>query len=137
VKSVRYRGQERISLPTEFKAEENPSALEIVLTNRSATLIARVESSSGNDAEVLRVLLFPADPNQWNGTGRTGISRIGVLKDGVYEFRGLRPAEYLVTIVPEGMPFRDGDTHALEELSKTAERITLLEDDQRTIDLRR
>jgi hypothetical protein len=137
VKSVRYRGQERISLPTEFKAEENPSALEIVLTNRSATLIARVQSSSANDAEVLRVLLFPADPNQWNGTGRTGISRIGVLKDGVYEFRGLRPAEYLVTIVPEGMPFRDGDTRALEELSKTAERITLLENDQRTIDLRR
>ena len=82
-------------------------------------------------------MLFPADPNQWNGTGRTGISRIGVLKDGVYEFRGLRPAEYLVTIVPEGMPLRDGDTRALEELSKIAERITLLEDDQRTIDLRR
>ena len=135
VKSVKYRGQERINLPTEFTSQGDPSALEIVLTNRPATLIARVLSDTGSPMENARVLLFPTDPNQWNGTARLSIWRMGTRKGDHYEFRGLRPAEYFVAVLPDGMPFTDRDIRALEELAKTAERITLLENDQKAMDL--
>ena len=93
VKSVRYRGQERINLPTEFTSQGDPLALEIVLTNRPATLIARVLSDTGSPVADARVLLFPADPNQWNGTARLSIWRMAMRNGDHYEFRGLRPAE--------------------------------------------
>lgn len=136
VKSVRYGGQERISVPTEFKAHSSPSALEIVLTNRPGRLVARVLDDKGRPVDDARVLLFPADPRQWDGGGAMSVWRMAVQKEGQYEFMGLRPAEYLLAVLPDGMPFQDRDRRALEELSKQAERITVLENDQRTIDLR-
>ena len=135
LKSVRYRGRELINVPTEFKSDGDAAALEVVLTNRPAALFARVQGTPEPDN--VRVLLFPADANQWNSAGQPSIWRMGVWKEGSYAFARLRPAEYFVAIVPEGMPFTDGDPRMFEELSKTAERITLLENDQRTIELRK
>jgi hypothetical protein len=138
VKSVRYRGQERLNVLTEFKSEGNAPALEVVLTNRPATLIVRVQTSGNIEPDIGGVLLFPTDSNQWNGAGRMSVWRLGLLKGDSYVFTAVRPGEYFLATLPPAMPYvRDGDTRALEELSKTAERITLLENDQRTIDLRR
>jgi len=138
VKSVRYRGQERLNLLTEFKPEGNAAALEVVLTNRPATLVVRVQGSAGNEPDIGGVLLFPTDSNQWDGAGRTSVARHGFLKGDLYVFSALRPGEYFLSVLPVTMSYvRDGDVRALEELSKTAERITLLENDQRTIELRR
>jgi protocatechuate 3,4-dioxygenase beta subunit len=135
VKSVRYGGQERVNVPTEFKSHTDPSALEIVLTNRPAKLVVRVLDVKGQPMEGARVLLFPADPRQWDGGGATSVWRFGVQREGTYEFAGLRPAEYLLAVLPDGLPFQDDDRRPLEELSKHAERITLLENDQRTVDI--
>jgi protocatechuate 3,4-dioxygenase beta subunit len=135
VKSVRYGGQERINIPTEFKSHVDPSALQVVLTNRPAKLVARVLDEKGQPIEDARVLLFPADPRQWDGGGATSVWRFGTQREGTYEFAGLRPAEYLLAVLPDGLFFQDDDHRPLEELSKHAERITLLENDQRTVDI--
>ena len=135
VKSVRYGGQERINIPTEFKSHGDPSALEIVLTNRPAKLVARVLDEKGQPMEDARVLLFPADPRQWDGGGATSVWKFGLQREGTYEFAGLRPAEYLLAVLPDGLPFQDDDRRPLEELSKHAERITLFENDQRAVDI--
>jgi protocatechuate 3,4-dioxygenase beta subunit len=135
VRSVRYGGEERINVPTEFKSHIDPSALEIVLTNRPARLVARVTDEKGQPVEDARVLIFPADPRQWDGGGAASIWRFGVPREGTYEFNGLRPADYLVVVIPDGMPFQDRDRRPLEALSKHAERITLLENDVKAVDL--
>jgi carboxypeptidase family protein len=138
VKSVRYRGEERLNLLTEFRSEGNAPSLEVVLTNRPATLVARVPQSSGAESDIGGVLLFPTDSRQWTGAGKMSAWRAGILKGDAYVFSHVRPGEYFVAVLPANLPYvRDGDIRALEELSKTAERITLLENDQRTIDLRR
>jgi hypothetical protein len=135
VKSVRYGGQERAGIPTEFRPQTDGSAVEIVLTNRPARLIARVLSDTGQPVRDARVVLFPADPNQWAATGRLGSSRSGIVREDAYEFGNLRPTEYLVAVLPPAMPFSDTDRRAYEEISKTAERVTLVEGEQRTIEL--
>jgi hypothetical protein len=135
VKSVRYGGEERLNIPTEFKSHIDPSALAIVLTNRPARLVARVLDEKGQPVDDARVIVFPADSRQWDAGAGSNIFQFGMPRAGTYEFAGLRPAEYLVAVMPDGMFFRDDDRRVLEVLSKTAERITLLENDQRTIDL--
>ena len=135
VKSVRYGGEERINVPTEFKSHIDPSALAIVLTNRPARLVARVLDEKGQPVEDARVIVFPADPQQWDGGGGSSVFQFGMPRAGTYEFAGLRPAEYLVAVMPDGMFFQDDDRRPLELLAKQAERITLLENDQKTIDL--
>jgi hypothetical protein len=135
VKSIRYGGEERINIPTEFKTHIDPSALEIVLTNRAAKLVVRVLDEKGQPVDDARVIIFPADSRQWDAGGRSSVWRFGMLREGAYEFANLRPAEYLLAVVPDGMAFRDEDRRPLELLSKQAERITLLENDQKTIDL--
>ncbi len=56
-----------------------------------------------------------------------------MLREDTYEFAGLRPAEYLLAVLPDGAAFQDHDRRPLEELSKHAERITLFEGELRTI----
>ena len=135
VKSVRYRGEERINIPTEFRNARDRTALEIVLTNRPSTLVARVVDERGQPVEDARVLLFPTDARQWEGAGDRSVWRFGVWKHGTYEFPQLRPAEYFVAVLPDGMAFQDHDPRPLEELARDAERITLREDDQQVLDL--
>ena len=103
VKSVRYGGQERINIPTEFKSQcRDPSALEIVLTNRPPGSIARVIDEKGQPMEDARVLLFPADPTSMGRQRATSVWRFGLPREGTYEFAGLRPAEYLLAVLPDG-----------------------------------
>jgi protocatechuate 3,4-dioxygenase beta subunit len=135
VKSVRYGGEERINIPTEFKSHLDPSALAVFLTNRPARLAARVLDERGQPVDDARVIVFPADPRQWDGSGGSSVVQFGKPAEGTYEFAGLRPAEYLVAVMPDGMFFQDDDRRQLDVLSKQAERITLLENDQKTIDL--
>jgi hypothetical protein len=129
--SMRYRGDERLNVPTEFRAGADEATLDIVLTNRQATLIARVFDDKGQAVEDGRLVLFPADARQWDVASAV---RSATRRGGGYEVSGLRPAEYLVAVVPDWM----GSVNArrlLEELSKQAERITLADNEQRTIDL--
>lgn len=130
-KSMRYRGEERINIPTEFRAHSDPAAFEIILTNRPGRLHARVFDEEGQPTEDSRIVLFPTDPRQWE---TDTVLRWAVRRADVYEFAGLRPAEYFVAVVPDGMAFGN-NRRAMEDLSKLAERITVLENDQRTIDL--
>ena len=130
IKSMRYRGEERAHIPTDFKTAANADVVEIVLTNRTARLVARVLDERGQPTEDARVIVFPADPRQW---GSPNIARFGAQKDGTFTVGHLRAGEYYVSVLTEGSAPRD--RRGFEELSKMSESVTLLENDQRSIDL--
>ena len=130
IKSMRYRGEERAYIPTEFKSAASAETVEIVLTNRTARLIARVVDERGQPTEDARVVVFPADPRQWISAN---VARFGLLKDGTFSVGHLRAGDYFVTALTDGPSPRD--RRGFEELSKVSESVTLLENDQRSIDL--
>lgn len=132
IKTMRYRGEERAHLPTDFRPSHDPAGVDIVLTNRVARLGVRVLDEKGQPTEDARVLLFPADPRLWS---TANVARFGIVRNGLFEIGDLKPAEYFVVAVGPSSPASSRDRRALEELSKAAERITLLENDQRSIDL--
>lgn len=137
VRSVRYPGGEILDRPTEF--EEDPRAIiEVLITSRSAELSGRVLDERGRPYEDARIYCFPADPGRWEGY-MSGEGFSG--KDGVFRVRDLAPGEYLVAAISvDGQKaLIAGDAHDKElraRLSRIAERVTLLDNDRRTLDLR-
>jgi hypothetical protein len=137
VRSIRYRGGEILDRPKEF--EEDPRAIvEIFITSRSAELSGRVLDERGLPEDAARIYCFPADPARWDGY-MSGAGRSG--KDGAFRMRGLAPGEYLVAAISasdqQALTASDADGKELWlRLSRLAERVTLLDNDRRTLDLR-
>ncbi len=131
VKSIRYDGREIIDVPTELKAGTDPSALEVVLSNRGATVTGRVTDDGGNPVRGARVFLLPANPARLSrfpdyvNTSATGAFRAGPQRAGDY---------VLVALGPSG-PLPLNDASRLAQLTQAGARITLADTEERTLDL--
>lgn len=135
LKAIRYRGEEILNIPTEFRTSTDPRGLEIVLTNRGARLSGRVTDTRGVAAEdgSALVLIFPASPQEWRPDGN--VLGTAPLREGAFRLGPRRPGEYLIVAVPVEDYLPPRHAAAFERLAKVAEKVTLLEGDQRTIDL--
>jgi protocatechuate 3,4-dioxygenase beta subunit len=131
VKSVRYRGRDITNTFAEFR--NGPDELEIVLSDRGAILTGTVADERGNPAAGARVFMFPADADRRNPQA---LSFGGVLKDGRFTLPPHRADDYLVLAVDAADAERFTDERSYEQLAPYAERVTLLENDRRAIDLR-
>jgi hypothetical protein len=145
VKSVRYNGRDITDVATEFKNSSDPRAVEIVLTSRGAVIAGRViaeavatQTAAGQPAlpEEFRVMLISADPARWKPA--TAFSGGGTTKpDGSFRVGPVRPGEYLIVAIGlDDLPRGPFDAATIERLAKVAERVTLLEDDRREMELR-
>ena len=134
LKAVRYNGNDITDVATEFKTGRG---LEIVLTTRGAEVTGRVPDDAGNPLPgcECRVLMFSADPRRWkNNVSMTTNANVEVQKDGTFTMTGRREGEYLIAAVPEYLSYVPDDA-SFAPLAKVAERITLLENDRKSIDL--
>ena len=131
VKSIRYGGRDIIDEATELEASTNPSALEVVLSNRGATVTGRVTDDRGNPVRGARVFLLPANPARvsqfpvYVTTSATGSFHAGPQRAGDY---------ILVALGPSG-PLPLNDRSRLVQLAQAGERITLGGAEERTLDL--
>jgi hypothetical protein len=133
LKAVRYRGNDITDVPTEFKTGEG---LEIVLSTRAAELSGWILDESGNPLTECQcqVFIFSTDPRRWKrALSTTGIGTMA--KDGAFKLTGRRKGEYFVAAVPYDYPLFDLDDAQFAALAKVAERVTLLENDRKSIDL--
>ena len=136
VKSIRYQGTDITDLPTTFAPGHDPRALEIVLTNRAADVVARVVDSAGRPRTDAAVVLFPVDPARWIGTV-TAPSMQMVINDLIQT--GLhRPGDYYVAALAPDDAERLGimRERAFEVLSKIASKITLADSEHRILELK-
>jgi protocatechuate 3,4-dioxygenase beta subunit len=134
LKSILYEGKDIIDTPTEFKASRDPSRLEVILSNRGAVVSGRVVDEGGETARRIRVILFPANPEQWDERHVLGIN---VSAGGTFKLGPRRAGDYLVVAFDAStLPPNPIDRERLAQLAPDAERITLREDDERTLDLR-
>jgi Carboxypeptidase regulatory-like domain len=133
VKAIRYNGADITDLPTVFPAGTDGSSVEIVVTNQSAQVSARVVDAEGRRQTDCLVWLAPTDRTRWG-------ERLMFLEnwkdDAIWGFR--RPGEYLVAAVgpDDAARLRALGTRGFDLIARVAEKITLAEGERRTIDLK-
>jgi hypothetical protein len=131
VKSVRLGNDDVTDRPAQFQSD---SRLEVLLSNRGSTLTGRAVPGSGEQPADYRVLLFPAERERWNVFATS--SSTSVKADGTYKLGPIRPGDYLVALVRvEDIPSPMNVATGYEKLSKTAQRVTLLEDETKEMEL--
>ena len=140
VKSIKFRGEDIVDTLHDFTNARASEAMEIVLTNRGARMSGRVTNDRGEPAPESLVLLVPVDPARRRAaTGMLGFGSPSPKPDGSYQLGPVRPGEYfLVAIQTEDAP-RSGpmpDPEYYERLARVAQRVTLTESEQQTLDLR-
>jgi hypothetical protein len=141
VKSVKYRGEDVTDLPVEFKTSTDPRALEVVLTRRVALVSGRALDDEGKPIEEGFVVLLPADAAR-RKAGRHLLKFATLKSDGAYSLGPVRAGEYIIAalggtqILMLSLSFDDGSTEKVERIAAQGERILLVENDQRTMELR-
>ena len=139
VKAIKYRGDDVTGTPVEFKTSTDPSALEIVMTRRGAVVDGRVLDAAGKATQAGYVVLTSADPARRRlGTGI--VQTASPSPDGTYSLGPVRAGEYVLFAVSGeammhlSMPEPDED--ALDRAAHSGERVVLVENEKRTVDLR-
>lgn len=134
LRSIRYAGREIIDEPTTFKDSGGEPTVEVMVSNRGATIIGRATDAAGNAAARATILVFPADSARllWRLPSETRASTAGQFRAGP-----LRPGEYCIVALPaSARPIQPGDSARLARLAAVAERITLGELEERVVELR-
>ena len=135
VKSVRYGNVDITDVPTEFGHGPESRSVEVIVTNRTATFTARPVDENGQPATNAVVLLVPTDPARWRGG--TVAPLLAARKDDTVRFPRRLPGEYFIMAVPApdvGRVLRSADV--LRDLTTRAQRLTLIENENPTIDIR-
>lgn len=136
VKSVRYRGQDITDAPTEF-ATDPSREIDIVLTSRVAVVTGTVTDDTGKPPARARVFLLPADPRL---AGRRLFRYGGGFvrpADGWFAMYSVRAGDYvIVAIAVEQAEMLDRQRATVGTLVKYGERISVVENDRMTMNLR-
>jgi len=109
----------------------------VTLTRTTPEIDGVVRDASGAPRRDCAVVVFPADPAlRFQQSRRIAVRQSG--RDGRFVFgiaAGLPPGEYFVAAVPDGRPGDQLDVLLLDELAKTAARVTLAADETKTVEL--
>jgi hypothetical protein len=134
IKKIRWAGEDVTYTPFEFRGQ-SIEGVEIVLSDRWATLSGVVRDTAGRAVDDAALVLFPVDE-----TLRIPGSRYirGFRSDrlGRFGISWLLPGEYLLASARDMQPSQWNDLTFLKSLADSAARFTLGEDDEREIDLR-
>jgi protocatechuate 3,4-dioxygenase beta subunit len=138
VKSVKYRGDDVTDAAVEFKSGTDPRLLEVTLTNQVAIVTGRVLGDDGKPSPDAYVLMLPTDLTRWRPV--PGSPLITPKSDGTFTIGPVRAGEYIVAaaIGISTQKLLDPAVRAdiAERLAKAGERIVLVENDKRSVDVR-
>jgi protocatechuate 3,4-dioxygenase beta subunit len=138
VKSVKYRGDDVTDAAVEFKSSTDSRLLEVTLTNQGAFVTGRVLGDDGKPSPDAYVFMLPADLTRWRPF--PGSPMITPKADGTFTIGPVRAGEYIVAAALGISTMRLLDPSVRAEISprlaKAGERIVLVENDKRSIDVR-
>ena len=133
VKSIRYGDEEVIDTAVEFKDGGPSQTMDILLSNRGATIEGRVLDEGGKPVASAVVLMFRADGG---ATPRTAAAVGNVTSGRPFRLGPVRPGNYrVIAISTSTEPLQEGDWVLIEKLIAAGERITLSDFEARTLDL--
>ena len=129
IKSVRSGATDITDTPIMFgRPNQSIDDLEIVVTNRSASVTGSVSDARGRSVADYSVIVFAVDKDRWFRESRF-LKYAAAAPDGSFEVRGLPAADYFVAAV-DWMDPSSGfgewlDPEILEALARRAIRVTL------------
>jgi hypothetical protein len=132
LKSSLVNGREASDLPIDVQASTDDVV--ITLTDRISELSGTVHDGAGQPTPDYQVIVFAADKAYWSA--RTRIRSVKPAADGKYIVQSVPPGEYLMAAVADADPDEVYDPAFLEQLSRSAIRISIAEGEKKTQDLR-
>jgi uncharacterized protein (DUF2141 family) len=133
LKSATINGQDAIDIPVDLQS--GTDAAVITFTDRVTEVAGTVQDSAGQPAPEYHVVVFASDRIHWTTPSRR-IRSVRPAADGKFTIPNLPPGEYLIAAVNDIEPGEWYDPALLDQLSRTAIRITLVEGEKKTQDLR-
>jgi len=134
IKSVRADGVDVTDEVLSFGSRsESIANLEVVLTNRSATLSGTVSDERGTQVTDYTAVVFAIDSHRWYPQSRW-IKYARPRRDGIFQVQSLPPGEYYVAAVEwmqgDELSGEWQDPEFLDVISRTATRISVGEGEQ-------
>jgi Carboxypeptidase regulatory-like domain len=134
-KAIRWRGDDVTHRTFEFRSGEAIDGLEVVLSERWATLSGVVRDDRNVPVGDTAVLLFPADESLWI-TGSRYIRPMRTDRDGRYGVSTLLPGNYLLAVSNDVETRRLDDVSFLRSLVERAAQVVLKDEDDLVFHLR-
>ena len=134
-KAIRWRGDDVTHRTFEFRSGEAIDGVEVVLSERWATLSGVVRDDRNVAVGDTAVLLFPADESLWINGSRY-IRPMRTDRDGRYGVSTLRPGNYLLAVSNDLETRRLDDVSFLRSLVERAAQVVLKDEDDLVFDLR-
>jgi Carboxypeptidase regulatory-like domain len=132
VKSIRYRGEEIYGRSIQLRSSTNPDDLVVVLTNRSASVTAKLRGPADQSKANAAVVLISLDTATGAPLDNAAVRPIGA--EGPFGLPLVRPGDYLIAAVaPEDVS--EPQASVARRVAPVAQRITLAAGEHRTIEL--
>ena len=135
LKSAVANGRETLDSGLEVKPNENVADAVLTFTDRPTELSGTLQDATGRPASEYFIVLYPSDRAFWTAPSRR-IAQTRPASDGRFTIRGLPPGEYLLAAVTDAEPGEWMDPSFLTRLVPASIRVSLLEGQRKTQDIR-
>jgi protocatechuate 3,4-dioxygenase beta subunit len=136
LKSATVGGIDYADQPIDVTPGQTVSGMEIVLTNRSATVTGVVSDQRGNPVLDTSIVVFPEDTRLWR-YGSRYVRTTRPDQEGRYRLDGLLPSNaYFAIAVQDLEDGQANDPAYLATVQQAATRFSLTEGEARTLDLK-
>jgi hypothetical protein len=125
---------------TPLAIDRDISGVVLTMTDHPSELSGTVRDSNGRGDMTPNVAVFPADPRSWVDYGSPlSIRRLRMVhvgRDGTYKFTSLPKGDYGLVAIPDEQSGEWQDLKMLEALAKVATKVTIVDGEKKTQDLR-
>jgi len=135
LKSVIVNGRDVTDDPIEVRNAQTITLVQVIFTDRVATLAGSITDQRNEPALGYTVILFSTDSTTWRPQSRT-IMAVQPDQTGAYSFRGMPPGAYFLAAVDDVEQGEWYDPTFLQELQPGAVRVTINEGGTTARDLR-
>ena len=133
LKSSTINGRDTLDGVFELRAGADDAV--VTFTDKATELTGTVQDAAGQPAPEYHIVVFSADKSHWVPTSRRiRYARPGA--DGKFQVPNLPPGEYLVAAVNDIEPGEWFDPAVLDQLSRTAIALALVEGEKKVQDLK-
>jgi hypothetical protein len=136
LKTVRLNGTDITDAGVDFKAGEQYSNLEIVLTAKTTEITGGVTIDNGTPTKDYTVVVFSEDPDHWTIPMSRWIVGARPDQDGRFKIRNMPPGTYFAVALDYIESGAWSDPDLLDRLKTRAKRFTLDEGASETLDLK-
>lgn len=135
LKSITLNGADVTDSGVEFRGSDVVGAFEIKFTKATTSIDATVTEPNGQPANDVLVLVYATDRAKWTTASRYIRMAYPTAENQVI-VNGLPPGDYYVVAIEPIESGFDRNPQVLEQLTRTAERITLFEGEKKVLQLR-